>query len=513
MKITSPSTTDPCAWIDAAVRKYAANPFLRSPGEELNYAELAREAARYAAALRSLGVLPGERVVARLDKIPASVLLYLGCLRTGAIFVPVNVANSVQEVEYFLNDARPHVVVLRPEDQPALAPLATSAGAAHTCTLGQGGEGSFADLLRQSSPEDGPRVALPAAATAAIVYTSGTTGRSKGAMLTRGNLASNAAVLARSWRFTPQDVLLHTLPLNHVHGLFVAINTVLASASSLVLMPKFDAAAVLAALPGATVLMGVPTHYTRLLQQEGLTRAATAHMRLFISGSAPLLAETHAAFQQRTGHTILERYGMTETLMNTSNPYQGVRLPGSVGPPLPDIGVRVTRRETGVPEQAVDVIGTLEVKGPNVFCGYWQDAEKTRSEFTADGWFKTGDLGRIDAAGYVHISGRVKDLVISGGYNVYPKEVEMELDSLPGVLESAVFGVPHPDLGEGVTAAIVLAHGATVSEDELLRALAPRLARYKVPRRLLVLEELPRNAMGKVQKNLLRASNALLYST
>jgi malonyl-CoA/methylmalonyl-CoA synthetase len=513
MSIVSPSTTDPCAWIEAAEAEHGARSFLRSGTEVLSYAELTRAVGTFAATLRSLGALSGERVLARLDKMPASVLLYLACLRTGAIFVPVNVANSAQEVEHFLNDARPHLVVLRPEDMAALAPLASSSGAAHVETLGPNGEGSFAELLRKASPEEGPAVALPASATAAIVYTSGTTGRSKGAMLTRGNLASNAAVLARSWHFTPQDVLLHTLPLNHVHGLFVAINTVLASASSLVLMPKFDAAAVLAALPGATVLMGVPTHYTRLLQEPGLTRAATAHMRLFVSGSAPLLAETHVAFQERTGHTILERYGMTETLMNTSNPYEGVRLPGSVGPPLPGVGVRVTDRDTGLPEPEGAVIGALEVKGPNVFSGYWQDPQKSRSEFTADGWFKTGDLGRIDAEGYVHISGRVKDLVISGGYNVYPKEVEMELDSLPGVLESAVFGVPHPDLGEGVTAAIVLAPGATVSEDELLRALAPRLARYKVPRRLLVLEELPRNAMGKVQKNLLRASHVLLYSS
>jgi malonyl-CoA/methylmalonyl-CoA synthetase len=512
VSIGSPSTSDPYAWVEAAAVEHAARAFLHSQGGEvLSYAELAREVARVATTLASLGVLSGERVMARLDKMPASVLLYLACLRTGAIFVPVNVANSRQEVEHFLNDARPRLVVLRPEDLGELAPLATGAGAVHIETLGPGGAGSFAELLRRASPEDAPPAALPAGATAAIVYTSGTTGRSKGAMLTRGNLASNAAVLARSWHFTPHDVLLHTLPLNHVHGLFVGINTVLASASSLVLMNRFDAAAVLAALPGASVLMGVPTHYTRLLQEPGLTRAATAHMRLFVSGSAPLLTETHAAFQQRTGHTILERYGMTETLMNTSNPYEGVRLSGSVGPPLPGVGVRVTHRETGVPEQAADVIGTLEVRGPNVFSGYWQDAEKTRSEFTSDGWFKTGDLGRIDAGGYVHISGRVKDLVISGGYNVYPKEVEMELDALAGVAESAVFGVPHPDLGEGVTAAIVLLPGARVSESELLGALVPRLARYKIPRRLLVVEELPRNAMGKVQKNLLRASHAHLY--
>jgi malonyl-CoA/methylmalonyl-CoA synthetase len=303
--------------------------------------------------------------------------------------------------------------------------------------------------------------------------------------------------------------LLHTLPLFHVHGLFAAINTVLASASSLLLLPKFDAASVLRHLPEASVYMGVPTHYTRLLQQEALNPESTARVRLFISGSAPLLIETQQEFFHRTGHTILERYGMTETLMNTSNPYEGPRVPGSVGPALPGIAIRAVLPETGAP--AGDSIGQLEVKGPNVFAGYWRDPEKTRSEFTADGWFKTGDLGRIDEMGYVHIVGRAKDLVISGGYNVYPREVEAELDTLPGVLESAVFGVPHPDFGEGVTAAVVPRSGAAVSEEEIIGAARTRLAAYKVPKRVILLEELPRNALGKVQKNALRAAYAKLY--
>jgi malonyl-CoA/methylmalonyl-CoA synthetase len=343
------------------------------------------------------------------------------------------------------------------------------------------------------------------------VYTSGTTGRSKGAMLSRANLASNAAALAEAWHFTSRDVLLHTLPLFHVHGLFAAINTVLASGSSLVLLPKFDAESALKRLPQVTVFMGVPTHYTRLLQLTGLNREVTANVRLFISGSAPLLTETHQEFLRRTDHAILERYGMTETLINTSNPYDGVRKPGSVGMPLPGIAVRVAGAAGAVYTRA-DVTGSLEVRGPNVFAGYWRDPEKTRGEFTADGWFKTGDLGRIDRDGYVHIVGRAKDVVISGGYNVYPKEVEMELDALSGVLESAVFGVPHPDFGEGVTAVVVPQPSIELSEADLINSLQARLARYKVPKRVLFVDELPRNAMGKVQKNVLRAAYASLYA-
>jgi malonyl-CoA/methylmalonyl-CoA synthetase len=345
-------------------------------------------------------------------------------------------------------------------------------------------------------------------------------------MLTRGNLASNAAVLAEAWRFTSSDVLLHVLPLFHIHGLFVAINTVLASASSLLLMTKSDAATTLEQMRWASVFMGVPTHYTRLLQHSALSRETTAGMRLFVSGSAPLAAETHAEFRSRTGHVILERYGMSETLINTSNPYEGERLAGSVGPPLSGVTIRVVGAaqsgadaggtgEAGMGEGGTvgeGGIGALEVKGPNVFAGYWMDEAKTRSEFTDDGWFKTGDLGRIDRNGYVYIVGRAKDLVISGGYNVYPKEVEAELDALAGVLESAVFGVPHPDFGEGVTAVVVPRQGANLSESEILRAMQARLARYKLPKRVLVIEELPRNTMGKVQKNELRKQYATLYA-
>jgi malonyl-CoA/methylmalonyl-CoA synthetase len=426
----------------------------------------------------------------------------------GAAFVPVNTAYSAAEVEYFLTDSKPRVAVVEPADRAVLQPLGL---AEHIVTLGTDGSGTLMELARQADPQLEPPPGLGPDSLAAIVYTSGTTGRSKGAMLTRENLASNASVLADSWRFTAEDVLLHVLPLFHVHGLFAAINTVLASGSSMVLMSKFDAAAAVKYLADVTVFMGVPTHYTRLLQEEGLDRETTARMRLFVSGSAPLLAETHQEFSRRTGHQILERYGMTETLMNTSNPYDGARVPGSVGPPLPGVEVRVINTETGAIETTPDAIGTLEIKGPNVFAGYWQDEEKTLEEFTADGWFKTGDLGKVDGKGYVRIVGRIKDLVISGGYNVYPKEVESELDAIPGVAESAVFGVPHPDFGEGVTAAVVLQPGARLSEADILNSVRSRVARYKLPKRILLVDQLPRNTMGKVQKNVLRATNDSLY--
>jgi|SRR5450631_2869377 malonyl-CoA/methylmalonyl-CoA synthetase len=499
------SVVDPADWVDNAVRRQPQRVFLRTPqGRALSYAALRDQTTRFASALAARGVIPGDRVAVQIDKSVDAVLLYIACLRMGAVFVPINVANTANEVDYFLSDSQPRVAVIRPADRAVLEPLADRAHVQHVETLGVDGDGSLPQLVSQCAaiselPRSGKLSSL-----GALVYTSGTTGRSKGAMLTRGNLASNAAVLAEVWRFSESDVLLHTLPLFHVHGLFAAINTVLASGSSLLLMPKFDAASALARLPEVTVYMGVPTHYTRLLLEPGLTRRVTARMRLFVSGSAPLLAEAHQEFLQRTGHTILERYGMTETLMITSNPYDGDRVPGSVGPALPGVSVRVADTDSGA-------AGNIEVKGPNVFAGYWRADEKTRREFTADGWFKTGDLGRIDESGYVYIVGRAKDLVISGGYNVYPKEVETELDAVAGVRESAVFGVPHPDFGEGVTAAVVGELGAVLSEAEIIGAIKARLAGYKIPKRIVFVDELPRNAMGKVQKNALRATYASLY--
>ncbi|MDB6083243.1 MAG: malonyl-CoA synthase, partial [Gammaproteobacteria bacterium] len=473
------SFQDPADWVDEHASTRPRCAFLRTPqGRELSYGALREETDRIASALAARGVMPGDRVAVQVDKSVDAVLLYVTCLTMGVVFVPINVANTANEVDYFLRDSQPRLAVIRPADRSALEPLVDQARVQHLETLGTEGEGTLPELVSRCAVKPrSPRTA-GANALAAIVYTSGTTGRAKGAMLTRGNLASNAAALAEAWRFTRADVLLHTLPLFHVHGLFAAINTVLASGSSLLLMAKFDAPSVMAHLPHATVYMGVPTHYTRLLREPGLDSGLTANMRLFVSGSAPLLAATHREFSSRTGHMILERYGMTETLMNTSNPYDGARVPGSVGPALPGVAIRMLGEGSEVDESSGDV-GALEIKGPNVFAGYWADAAKTRDAFTADGWFKTGDLGRIDEEGYVYIVGRAKDLVISGGYNVYPKEVETELDAVAGVAESAVFGVPHPDLGEGVTAAVVREAGAVLSEAGIIGALKTRLAGYK----------------------------------
>jgi malonyl-CoA/methylmalonyl-CoA synthetase len=336
-----------------------------------------------------------------------------------------------------------------------------------------------------------------------MLYTSGTTGKPKGAMLTRGNLASSAATLAHAWRFTANDVLIHALPIFHVHGLLVATNTVLAAGASMLFMDRFDPDRVIDRFDRGTVLMGVPTFYTCLLANPRLTREACKAMRLFVSGSAPLLAETHREFSARTGHAILERYGMTETMMNTSNPYDGARVPGTVGPPLPGVSLRITNADTGALLPHGD-IGMIEVKGPNLFKGYWRNPEKTAVEHRADGYFITGDLGKVDAAGYVHIIGRGKDLIISGGLNIYPKEVEDALDALPGVLESAVVGVPDADFGEAVTAIIVAQRGVVLDEAALRVALGESLARFKLPKSIHIVDELPRNTMGKVQKALLR---------
>jgi malonyl-CoA/methylmalonyl-CoA synthetase len=507
-----PFATDPSEWIEHWLANDPGRPFLETPaGRSLSYQDLARQSGAWAVALHACGVRTGERVAVQIDKSVESILLYVACLRLGAVYVPINTANTVHEVGYFLQDAQPCLAVVRPAERSALAPLAAAAGVARLETLGAHGEGSLGTLVTRSAGAAPPRPALDGGALAAIVYTSGTTGRSKGAMLTRANLASNATTLAAAWRFTRQDLLLHALPLFHVHGLFAALNTALASGSGLLLLGGFDAAQVLELLPRVTVFMGVPTHYTRLLQLPGLDRAVGAHMRLFVSGSAPLLADTHRDFEQRTGHRILERYGMTETLMNTSNPYQGPRVPGTVGPPLPGIQVRITDPATGRVAGDPEMIGGIEIRGPNVCAGYWRDPDKTQREFTPDGWFRSGDIGRFDRAGYLQIVGRAKDLVISGGYNVYPKEVETELDALPGVLESAVIGVPHPDFGEGVTALIVPRPGASPTEAEIISAVQERIARYKVPKRVLIVAELPRNTMGKVQKNVLRERYASLY--
>jgi malonyl-CoA/methylmalonyl-CoA synthetase len=495
---------------DAVVRRDPHRLFLETQtGRRYSYAAISELVARAALALAARSVAPGDRVAAQIEKSPEAVALYLACLQLGAIFVPLNTAYTLAELEYFLKDAEPRVAVVRPQGAENVAAIAARCGVGSTVTLDESGGGSF---FSQQAEGPSARFSANAASLAALLYTSGTTGRSKGAMISRGNLISNALALRDAWRFSADDVLLHALPIFHVHGLFVAINTVLVAGAAMLFLPKFDAAEVLRLLPRATVLMGVPTFYTRLLQHTELTREHVASVRLFVSGSAPLLAETHREFRERTGHAILERYGMSETLMNTSNPYDGERVPGSVGPPLPGVEVRITDQTTGEPIVAPDAIGMIEVRGPNVFSGYWRMPEKTAAEFRADGFFITGDLGKVDGRGYVHIVGRGRDLIITGGYNVYPIEVEAEIDALPGVVESAVIGVPHPDFGEGVTAVVVLARNAALDEQSVKRSLEARLANFKLPKRVLFVAELPRNTMGKVQKSVLRETYRSIYA-
>ncbi len=456
--------------------------------------------ARLAGALRAAGVVPGDRVAVQVAKSPEALALYAATTSIGAVFLPLNTAYTAEELAYFIGNATPRLFVCDPAKAEALAPVA-GAGGARLLTLGADGAGTLANLAAGQPAQFVPE-SCEAGTLAAILYTSGTTGRSKGAMLSHGNLLSNAEVLAGLWRFTAQDVLLHALPIFHTHGLFVASNISLLTGGKMIFLPGFDAATVLRLLPQATTMMGVPTFYTRLLAEPGFTREATAHMRLFISGSAPLLSETHLAFEARTGHRILERYGMTETNMNTSNPYEGERRAGTVGFPLPGVELRITAEGA---EVAPGDVGMIEVRGPNVFSGYWQMPEKTREELREDGWFLTGDLGTRDPEGYVQIVGRAKDLIISGGYNIYPKEVELLLDEVPGVLESAVIGLPHPDFGEAVFAVLTAQKGVDLDPEAVLAAIRDRLARFKQPKGAVVVAELPRNTMGKVQKNLLRA--------
>ncbi len=477
-------------------------------GRRWTYGEMIGFSGRLAGALSALGVEPGDRVAVQVEKSPEALMLYLACVRAGAVYLPLNTAYTLAELDYFIGDAEPRLVVVDPRSREGVAALAEAhGGAVETLDATGGGSllqragGAAADF---SDAERGPDD------LAAILYTSGTTGRSKGAMLTHDNLLSNALALRDCWRFTSADRLIHALPIFHTHGLFVASNVTLLSGASMIFLPKFDADEALRLMREATVMMGVPTFYVRLAQHPGLTREAAAGMRLFVSGSAPLLAETHRSFSEKAGHAILERYGMTETNMNTSNPYDGERVAGTVGFALPGVLLRVTEPETGRPLPDGET-GMIEVKGPNVFKGYWRMPEKTAAEFRADGFFITGDLGKIDERGYVHIVGRGKDLVISGGYNIYPKEVESEIDGMPGVVESAVIGVPHPDFGEGVTAVVVAQKGAALDEAAVLAALQDRLARYKQPKRVLFVDDLPRNTMGKVQKNLLRQTYADLY--
>src|SRR4051812_18922109 len=477
-------------------------------GQRISYGDLIARTGQTANVLVARGVKPGDRVAAQTEKSVAGLVLYLATVRAGAFYRPLNPAYTLNELEYFITDAEPSLVVCDPSNADGIGAIAAKVGA-KVETLGADGKGSLTDAAATAKPGF-ETVARADEDLAAILYTSGTTGRSKGAMLTQDNLASNSLTLVDTWRFTDKDVLIHALPIYHTHGLFVASNVTLFARASMIFLPKFDPELIIKLMARATVMMGVPTFYTRLLQSPALTKESTAHMRLFVSGSAPLLADTHREWAARTGHAVLERYGMTETNMNTSNPYDGERVPGAVGHALPGVSVRVTDPETGTtlgPEH----IGMIEVKGPNVFKGYWRMPEKTKTEFRDDGFFITGDLGKIDGTGYVHILGRGKDLVISGGFNVYPKEIESEIDAMPGVIETAVIGVPHADFGEGVTAVVVCAEDAGIDEAAVLKALEGRLAKFKMPKRVFIVDELPRNAMGKVQKNILRETYKGIY--
>lgn len=480
----------------------------QADGQTVSYDAFLKRASQFANALSKLGVKTGDRVVVQVEKCPDNLAIYAACVQSGAVFLPLNTAYTPPEVEYFVNDSGATVLVCAPHNAHALAAIADQAGC-RLETLGADQTGSLAELADQASTSFAP-VARSLNDLAAILYTSGTTGRSKGAMLSQNNLLSNAQVLTDHWRFTDQDVLLHALPIFHTHGLFVATNITLIAGGSMVFLPKLDIDQLIEWMPTATTMMGVPTFYTRLLNDVRLDRKLTAGMRLFVSGSAPLLAETHKEFEERTGHRILERYGMTETNMTTSNPYDGDRRAGTVGQPLAGIEARVCDDE-GV-ELPHGEIGILEVRGGNVFQGYWQMPEKTQQELRPNGFFITGDLASKSADGYVTIVGRGKDLIISGGFNIYPREVEELIDAQPGVLESAVISAPHADLGEAPVAIVVPKDGAQLETGDIDWALANNLARFKRPRHYVIAESLPRNTMGKVQKAQLREMHKSVFS-
>ena len=470
-------------------------------GERYSYADVDRRSARLARFLSDLGVKPGDRVSVQAHKSPALVWLYLACVRAGFVFHPLNPAYTGSEIDYFLRDAAPTVIVVDPELLPVVGPLREKFGIPHLFTLDGDGAGTMMDASRHSNTE-WPTVSSKPHDVAALLYSSGTTGQPKGVMLTHANLTANARALVDTWGFTGNDVLLHTLPIFHVHGLFVALGCVLMSGAAMQFLSKFDADQVIRALPQSTVMMGVPTYYTRLLATVDFNKACCRNMRLFTSGSAPLRKDTFHAFHERSGHVILERYGMTETSIISSNPLQGVRKPGAVGFPLQGVDVRVVDNDGQVLER--NRTGRVQVRGASVFPGYWRMPDKTREDFTEDGFFDTGDQGLVDDDHYLTLIGRAKDMIISGGLNVYPKEIERVIDEMPEVQEAAVIAVPHADLGEAVVAVVMLRQGETISEENVRRVLKRTLAGYKVPKRVIAIDELPRNTLGKVQKNILR---------
>jgi malonyl-CoA/methylmalonyl-CoA synthetase len=470
-------------------------------GQSFTYGEVDEHSARIANLLASRGMVAGDRVAVQAEKSAHAVFLYLACLRTGAVYLPLNTSYTSEETSYFLADAQPQAMICQPERYEEALGLCRQANIPQVFTLGAAGQGNLLEACH-AMPTTFSAAPASDGDTAAILYSSGTTGKPKGAMLTQGNLAHNARTLVEAWGFTRHDVLLHALPIFHVHGLFVALHCALLSRARLLFVPCFAAGQVCSLLPRATVFMGVPTYYTRLLALPQFDQDACRNVRLLISGSAPLLADTFEQVRQRTGHSVLERYGMTETLMNTSNPLEGCRLPGSIGLPLPGIAVRIAGNDD-LP-LGPDKVGEIQVRGPNVFSGYWKKPDMSRTCFTPDGFFRTGDLGRMDDQGYIFILGRSKDLIISGGFNVYPKEVEDCINRFEGVQESAVIGMPHPDFGEGVMAVVVARPSVSVDAGALKRFLRRSLANYKLPKWVVMAKELPRNSMGKVQKNRLR---------
>ncbi|MEP2534358.1 malonyl-CoA synthase [Shimia sp.] len=477
-------------------------PFLQlADGSEVSHDAFLQLVAQYANGLKKMGVVPGVRVAVQIEKSPQGLAVYAACVQAGLVFLPLNIAYTASEVSYFIENSGARVILCDAARATTLTSIAKTTNAKLE-TLNADGSGSFA-ALAETMPTTFQTVDRDQDDLAAFLYTSGTTGRSKGAMLTQRNLLSNAEVLVKEWRFGSDDVLLHALPIFHTHGLFVATNIMLLAGGKMIFLPGFQIDDMIGLMPQATALMGVPTFYTRLLNDARFTQDLTRHMRLFVSGSAPLLAETHTQFERRTGHRILERYGMTETNMNTSNPYDGERRAGTVGFPLPGVEVRITDRDSGAVLPQGE-IGEIEVRGPNVFKGYWQMPEKTAEELRQNGFFITGDLGHTDEDGYIHIVGRNKDMIISGGFNIYPKEIELLLDDAPGVLESAVIGVPHPDFGETVVGILVAERGAELDVESIKADISQTLSRFKHPKQLIILPELPRNTMGKVQKNVLR---------
>ncbi|MDH5518260.1 MAG: malonyl-CoA synthase [Gammaproteobacteria bacterium] len=484
--------------------------FIETPdGSSYSYGHLAEETARLASFMTKAGIKKGDRVAVQVEKSPEVIFLYLACLRAGFVYLPLNTAYTETELSYFLDNARPSAVVCRPSSE-AFFNSKKNDDLIEVFTLeADGNRGSLVDNSRATAAEFETVDSAPDD-LAVILYTSGTTGRPKGAMITHNNLAANGLALQQAWQWKQQDVLLHALPIFHIHGLFVACHNVLLGGSKMLFVEKFDTRTILQLLPKSTVMMGVPTFYTRLLDDDNFNQKVCDNVRLFISGSAPLLEQTFTEFKQRSGHTILERYGMTETGMNTSNPVDAERLPGTVGFALPGVSTRIVDENNQPLEQGV---GALQVKGDNVFKGYWGMPEKTAEEFTDDGYFMTGDMAEFNPQGYISIVGRNKDMIITGGYNVYPKEVELLLDEVSGVKESAVIGLPHKDFGEAVTAVIVVEPGQSIANDsDIIAELKKQLASYKVPKKLMIVDQLERNTMGKVQKNLLREKYNTLYN-